>query len=329
MDAEQKVPPKPKRVATTTTVRIPFEKKRWRFTRNGRDFGPFPGSGIQARIETRELDIHTVLYEEWEGRSINIADVPEFSRVLEEVRRQIEQEQLEASTAETREAVQTSSRRRLLTGTAVLSGGAAAILIAIQFMLDAPVAPPSSLARSLFDAAPLTAIETVHVKPLPEIADRPENPQKGSVDNPKRVKRSSKGKRPASIASGKTVSTQRGYLIYGSSAGLSLSFDEEGSDASNAGPLFNSRNVTRKVSQQLSRCMKTEANIRTEFKGGDVTFTLAGSGKVVNVKLSRAGNVTTGLISCIKSVFTKTKFAAFSGGNQIVKIPVRIQSTSN
>ena len=108
-----------------------------------------------------------------------------------------------------------------------------------------------------------------------------------------------------------------------------LSFDEEGSGASNTGPLFNSRSVTRKVSQQLSRCMKTEASSRTEFRGGDVTFTLAGSGKVVNVKLSRAGNVTTALISCIKSVFTKTKFAAFSGGNQIVKIPVRIQSTSN
>ena len=329
MDAEQKVPPKPKRVATTTTVRIPFEKKRWRFTRNGRDFGPFQGSGIQARIEKRELDVHTVLYEEWEGRSINITDVPEFSRVLEDVRRQIEQEQLEASTAETREAVQTSSRRRLLTGTAVLTGGAAAILIAIQFMLDAPIAPPSSLARSLFNGAPLEALETVNVKPLPEvIADGEESPAKESGATRKRAKRTRKGKQSASNA-GKTVSTQRGYLIYGSSAGVSLSFDDEGTDASNSGPAFNSRRATQQVSQQLSRCMKTEASLRPEFRGGDVTFTLAGSGKVVNVKMSRGGNVTTGLISCIKSVFTKTKFAAFSGGNQIVKIPVRIQSTSN
>ena len=330
MDAEQKKRPRSGRTPTKTTVRIPFEKRRWRFTRNGRDFGPFQGTAIQEKIQNRELDGETVLFEEWEGRSIKLNQVSEFSRILEVVRREIEQEQLESSTEETREAVKSSSRRRLLIGIAGLTGGAAAVLLAVQFMLDAPHSPASSIARSLFIQEPLAALGSIVVK------EEPAEPEEAVVENKQEnrdSRRPGKGKRirnsRGSGSKARMLSTSGGLLVFGSSSSLSLSFEDEESPPTNGGPPFNSRAVTRKVSGKVSQCMKNEGNLRPEFKGGAVSFTLGPKGTLINVKLSDAGQVTSELVACIKRVFLAAKFNPFAGGNQIVKIPVRIQSTSN
>ena len=137
-------------------------------------------------------------------------------------------------------------------------------------------------------------------------------------------KRRAKG----SSATPRLISTSGGLMLYGSASSLSLSFDDEEPTSPSQGPPFNSRSATRKVSGKVSQCMKVEGSQRAEFKGGAVSFTLGGSGKLINVKLSNAGRVTSELVSCIKKVFLSAKFSPFAGGNQIVKIPVRIQSLS-
>lgn len=321
--------PPPKREPTQTAVRIPFEKRRWRFTREGRDFGPYSGTAVAGKITDRELDESTILFEEWEGKSIRLTDVPEFARIMEEVRREIMLERLEMETEKTTEKVQASARKRLVVGLGGLTLGVLAIAIIGQFAFNAATPPSSQFAVSMFPERDIQPIENIEIRSV-DSETKAETVESGTGSPNKKVKRKRRKNRngPGREVPPTLRNTNgAGLLIFGTKKSLSFSFEKE-TKKTIENKVFDSKSASAKVSGKLSKCMNVEGRTRNEFQGGDIIFGVNGTGRVQYAKIKNAGNVSSSLVSCIKSVFSNVRFGEFSGGPQRVKIPIRIRSTA-
>ena len=208
------------------------QKKRWRYTLNQRDFGPFTGEQLEEKILEADLPPETPIFEEWEGVSLRLADIPEFAEVLENVERQKRSEALVRETQETEGKVASARQSQIR-----ITGGILA-LVALSIGLWMSQSPSftgsgdSEFAASLFQKINPERLQNVSLV----LADKETmegretaftNDNSDSTRNPARP-RSRKRKAPSGGSSGDWVTPPSGgILIQSGPTASSMDFDFE------------------------------------------------------------------------------------------------------
>lgn len=304
-------------------------KKRWRYTLNKRDFGPFTGEQLEERILEADLPPDTPIFEEWAGLSMRLDEIPEFAEVLENIARTKASEALARETEETRGRVaeQKKSLARMTAGVFIF--GAVALSV---WLTQSPAVEgygDSQFASSLFNSPP--------PKPLDKVAKAMEDrsAQGGAtlesselpqvVGSQTKRRNSARKQGEARGAALEWISPSQGKIVIqsGSTASsLNFDFDNEGVAAS-ASP-FSERAISNQISPRLASCVKAEAQLPGSFKGGVIQFTVLSSGNVGQVQLEKSEKVSKSFVRCVRRAFSGRNFGAFKGSARSVRIPVQV-----
>lgn len=128
-----------------------FERKtRWRYERDGRDYGPFTANELRDEVMSLRIDTETPVFEEWSQKWYRVGDVAAFEEALLDAHKEREKQKLQAITESTHKQVKSAQSRRWVMSNAMIAAivGATAMGGYILFMNQNGA--PSKLTTSLF-----------------------------------------------------------------------------------------------------------------------------------------------------------------------------------
>lgn len=315
--------------STPKREQIDFERKtRWRYSADGKDFGPYTAEAMRNQIRGARVDGDTQVFEEWRQQWLRLGDIPQFGSALDEARRASEQAALHEATEVATKAVKSSARRRWwganLGALVLIASGAGAA----TYFLYVPSGEPSNAERGLLRA--------VDVDPLlpwaPPLQDQafpiPPDDRRAFAKVEKKVAKSSKRSGRSAGSGHALIDTDSpGDLPSGGS--VDLDFTDEvitGSTDTTALSADEVSRVTASAGSRARTCVIAEAQRRPGFRGGKVIFALQPNGRVQNVRLVDAGKVTAELMGCLRTKLGTVKSQPFSGPPRTFELPIRVST---
>ena len=218
-------PPKPrwsnKRGEETTKLRVPFEKTRWRYQKDGRDFGPWSGREMLEHLWDEKIDAETQVYEEWNERWYRAGSVPKFAQELSRIQRDNESRALEHEASKTGEAVRSARKRHWGLAIAAIASIIAAIVAITVLDTDGPHEPGSAALKGLYVSLSIPSLAPSDFTAQPNEA----------ASAPQKEEKSTKRERRKRANSARLLGTSgSGALAYSSGAkGQSLDFTAQAS----------------------------------------------------------------------------------------------------
>jgi hypothetical protein len=308
-----------------------FERKtRWRYQRDGKDFGPFSPSDLRTRMSNGEISEDTQVFEEGQQRWFRLGDVPEFAAAMFEIarerQRKLEHQQHEQVEAAMRSAHKTRGWISRVAIVAVLAaaGGTAWIV------MNAHSGTPAAFAKSMYKTLELGEVHEwtpptaesgfklpIDKEILPEVA------------KPEKAARKSSGKRgdsaSGSASGGGLVDSDKsgGAVVSGSSV-TTMSFDDDSESGSRTLGAGEVQEVANRVAGKARGCFAAEVQRRPEFRGATLSFSIQPSGTLGGVRLQEGGMVTSALVSCVRKATGGVRIDPFAGGGRRIEIPIAV-----
>lgn len=307
-----------------------FERKtRWRYQRDGMDFGPFAPKDLRAEMQKGQVDEDTRVFEEGQQRWVRVGDVPEFANYLFEVARERQRQTEHAEHERVEAAVRTAHKTRSwVSRVAVLAAlgiAGAASWVALTAASTAPANMTKGMLRDLAlgEVRPWTApTEQTGYKLAIEQEIVPEEKKVEKTTGRRAGRRNDDGEPEAG---GALVNTDRGggAVVSGSSV-TTMSFEDEDDGVTRALGSGEVQDVANRVGGKVRGCMASEAQRRPDFRGATVAFSLEPKGSIGGVRILNGGVVTSALVSCVRKATSSVHVEPFSGGGRRIEIPIAV-----
>lgn len=302
-----------------------FERKtRWRYERDGRDYGPFTANELRDEVMSLRIDTETPVFEEWSQKWYRVGDVAAFEQALLDAHKEREKQQLIAITENTHKQVKSAHSRRWFLSNAMIAAivGVTGMGGYVLFMNQRGA--PSQIATSLFRdlglgvVTPWTQPRSEDVFRLP--IDKPTEPKESGGDTKRGKRRDGATGRGSDV---QLVATDSDHAI---GEATSLSFEDMEIGGNDLPPLEDAelRDTASRAAAKAKHCFAEEAERRPGFSGATIVFSLEPTGKVGSVRLKEGGMVTPGLISCVRERVQSVKTREFGGASRTVEVPVAV-----
>ena len=312
-----------------TQVQNHFERKtRWRYERDGREFGPFSADDMRRRIGMGDVHGDTRVFEEWQRQWFRLGDIAQFASALSRFQKEEEARNLLVQSKRAERKVKRAQRSKGVMANGFLLAAIGGASLAGWLIYNTVSGDPSGVEEKLFHAMDITALPT-WVEPAPESIPPVQIIEpRSKVEKRPRATRSGGGGGTAPKAGPWSIDELvsiggGGAVISASSGGAAedLRFDQE----EGAGGSADIDGFMRQVSGPVGGCVRKEVEARPGFRGATLAVTLSPSGAPTGVRLKGAGEVSRSLIQCLRRATTKARIASFSGAPKHVDIPLTVR----
>jgi len=311
--------PKPRtpidRDQETTKIRVPFEKTRWRYQQDGRDFGPWSGRQMLEHLWEETLDADSMAYEEWNEKWYRIGSVPEFAQELAQIERDNESRALEQEATNTGKEVRSARKRHwslAIAGTLSIIAAIAAITL-----LDADT--PHNASSEALNGLYLTLVIPALAQGDFTIESTLQESTSADTTSPRKTKRRKKS------GAGRLVpTTGKGAVAYSSgSTEPTLDFTAKATPEEQSRFERRVQKRVQGLASPLGSCANRELNNHGLIRSGKFVFQVSKTGKISEARVVNSGRVSTEFLRCVKSAVKKFKVEPYSGSS--IRVDYRLQ----
>ena len=304
-----------------TKVRVPFQKTRWRYQKDGRDFGPWTGKQMLDKLQSRDVDADTRAYEEWNEKWFRVGDVPEFASLLDTLRKEDANRALEQETARTEAEVRSTRSRRwwitLATALTLVATAIAYLMLASQ----SDNQPRSVILAGLYVALDIPDLNSDEL--LKTLQDEKQAPVAIAKKKARTKKRTARG----STRPPKLISTDsQGTLVLGSDENeQSLDFTKSVTPQEQERFESDVSQGLTKLKAPLRRCMEREAANRKDFQKAKLKIQISSSGRIGSARILESKGVTSGFLACIRRATSSFGVPPYGGSSYDVKLELSVE----
>jgi hypothetical protein len=302
-------------------------KARFRYHKDGKDFGPFTRDALLEHIRVHRLEATTQVFEERGKTLFRLADVEPFASCRREAVVEHERKVLIAETNATARKVQSSHTRRWWIANVSIVAALAAAGAGWWFFAGRTTGAPSNVSSALLrkldleEIAPLDPGSLERESTLPILEPKPRSTAQ-RPPKPKSAPRPQGGQELHTL-------TDEGVAVTGPArAEMELAFEGEAVDAAAEEPMGLSpeelRSVSGSVASRVVDCVENEARQRADFEGVTLSMWLEPGGAVTGVRLGGGGQVSGSFLSCVKSRLQSVQVPAFKGSPTPVRVPLKV-----